>query len=92
MEQTMSNDQDFPRRNRIDLFSPGEASIRATVFEIEKMGADVRLTDAVILLGKAQEKVADYVDNRCPLCGKPPTHQMPDGAWWDSDAHTWRKS
>ena len=29
---------------------------------VEDLGADVLLTDAVILLSQAQEKVADYVD------------------------------
>ena len=47
-------DDEFPRRNCIDKFSPGETAIRAAVFEVEKMVADIRLTEAVILLGKAE--------------------------------------
>jgi hypothetical protein len=41
---------------------------------VESAGCHVLLTDAVILLGQAQDKVADFVDGtdyeRCPVCGK----------------------
>jgi len=50
------------RRNRIDLHTPEEQAIREAMQKVEEMGADIRLTEAVILLGKAQNKVADYVD------------------------------
>lgn len=53
----------IPRRIRLDLSTPGELAIRAAVGIVESMGADVRLTDAVVLLGAARERVADYVDN-----------------------------
>jgi hypothetical protein len=55
---------EVPRRNRIDLFVPAEKAIFDAMQEVEKMEADVRLTDAVILLQKAREKVADFVDNK----------------------------
>ena len=51
-----------PRRARIDLMTPVELQIRETIYVVEDLGADVLLTDAVILLSQAQEKVADYVD------------------------------
>ena len=51
-----------PRRIRIDLNEPSELLIRKAVDEIEKMGADVKLTDAVILLSRARELVADFID------------------------------
>ena len=51
-----------PRRNCIDLMTPAELAIRTAVEEVEKVGADPWLTDAVILLSQAQAKVADYVD------------------------------
>ena len=54
----------IPRRARLDRNTPAELAIRAAVDEVEKMGADERLTRAVILLGEAREKVADYVDGR----------------------------
>lgn len=29
-------------------------------------------------------------DIRCPKCGDAPTHQTPDGTYWDGNAHSWR--
>jgi len=54
----------IPRRIRLDLATPAEIAIRAAVDAVEKAGADVLLTDAVILLGQAREKVADFIDKR----------------------------
>ena len=57
----MSNE--IPRRIRMDLWHPAELAIQNAVNEVEKMAADVRLTNAVILLGKARESVADFIDD-----------------------------
>lgn len=54
---------EIPRRNRVDKMKPAELAIRKAMSEVEEMGADSRLTDAVILLDKAQKKVADYIDD-----------------------------
>jgi hypothetical protein len=54
----------IPRRNRLDLSEPAELAIRKSVDEVEKIGADVRLTEAVILLDKARELVADFIDEQ----------------------------
>ncbi len=54
--------KDFPRRQRIDRATPAEAAIRSAIHEVEKMGADVRLTDAVVLLAAALDSAADYTD------------------------------
>jgi hypothetical protein len=43
-----------------------ERAIRDAVLAVEQMPADVRLTEAVILLGQAQEKVANFVDGVAP--------------------------
>jgi len=48
-------------RNRIDLFTHAEKLIYDAMQAVEEMPADVHLTDAVILLGQAQDKVAEYV-------------------------------
>lgn len=56
------SDNGFPRRIRLDLYAPAEMAIREAVVEVEKAGAHPLLTDAVLLLGQAREKVADYVD------------------------------
>lgn len=57
----------LPRRIQLPLQTPAETAIRAAVQAVEEMPADVRLTEAVILLTKAQEKVADFVDATLPI-------------------------
>ncbi len=57
---------EIPRRNRLDQMTPAELAIYNAMQEVEKAGADVRLTEAVILLGKAKDKVADFVDGKNP--------------------------
>jgi hypothetical protein len=52
----------IPRRARLDLMTPAERAIVYATRMVEEMAADVRLTDAVVLLGAARESVADYVD------------------------------
>lgn len=52
------------RRDRMDLWTPSETAIQNAVNEIEKIGANWRLTEAVNLLHKAKELVADFVDNK----------------------------
>lgn len=62
----MSDDREkmgIPRRNCIDKMVPAELAITNVIRQIETMGADVRLTEAQILLGQARDKVADYVDD-----------------------------
>lgn len=49
------------KRNRIDLFTHAEKLIYNAMQAVEEMPASEHLTDAVILLGEAQDKVADYV-------------------------------
>lgn len=53
---------EIPRRARVDQMSAGELAIRQAVAEVEGMGADHRLTEAVILLDRAKNAIADYVD------------------------------
>jgi hypothetical protein len=79
----MKND-DFPRRNKLWLMTQAEVMIYLAMGEVEKMGADVKLTEAVTLLAKAKDAVADFVDNIkedydkihdvhyyvCPDCGR----------------------
>ena len=71
----------IPRRIRVDQYSVGEAAIHAARESVEKMGANPLLTDAVVLLSKAQEKVADYVDET----------ENRDKCWWllDGDDAEW---
>lgn len=53
---------DVPRRARMDQWCEAELKIQEAVDSVEAMGADVKLTKAVILLGQARESVADYLD------------------------------
>lgn len=50
------------RRVRLDLNTQAEIAIREAVTEVEKVGASPLLTDAIILLDKARNLVADYID------------------------------
>jgi hypothetical protein len=52
----------IPRRNRTDRYTPAEHAIRAAILAVEEMGAHTLLTEAVVLLAEAQEKVADFVE------------------------------
>lgn len=51
-----------PRRARMDQWSAAERAIYAAAMEVERAGADVRLTDAVNLLQAARAAVADFVE------------------------------
>ena len=59
-----SQNTTLPRPRRIQMLKmvPAELAILTATDAVEEMGGDVRLTDAVVLLGKARNKVADYVD------------------------------
>ena len=54
----------FSRRNRIDLYTPAERAIYDAMGVVEQAGAHPLLTEAVILLGQAKDKVADFVDGQ----------------------------
>jgi len=60
--------RELPRRCYVDLMTPAELAIREVIGKVESVGCDVRLTDAVVLLTQAKEKVADFVDD-LPLEG-----------------------
>ena len=54
---------DTLRRNRLDFNIPAEIAINHAMHAVENLGADVRLTDAVILLQKAKDLVSDFFDS-----------------------------
>lgn len=66
---------DFPRRHRVDLWTPAEAKISDAIDFVERAGCDPRLTDAVVLLGRAKDKVADFVDG-VPRVEEKPLHPV----------------
>lgn len=51
-----------PRRICQEKLTPAELAICAAMEAVERAGCDVLLTEAVILLSKARDKVADFVD------------------------------
>jgi len=55
---------EIPRRNRLDLNTPAELAIHNAMQEVEKIGADVKLTEAITLLSKAKDLVADFIDKK----------------------------
>lgn len=55
------------RRHRLDLNTPAELAIYNAMLEVEKAGADRRLTMASIKLQEAKNFVADYIDRINPI-------------------------
>lgn len=53
---------DIPRRIQMQQWCEAERKIYDAMQAVEAMAADVRLTDAVVLLGAARDRVADFVD------------------------------
>lgn len=47
----------------MDLWQPAELAIHDAMQAVEKMPADIRLTNAVILLIKAKDLVSDFIDD-----------------------------
>jgi len=58
---------EMPRRIKLDSQLPAELAIGIAIYEVEKLGADVKLTDAVIALEKALNLVSDYIDEQVNL-------------------------
>lgn len=59
------------QRNQMNDWTPAERMIHDAVQEVEKMGANPLLTDAVILLGQARDKVGECVHNRLEKVSDP---------------------
>lgn len=78
---------EIPRRICIDKMTPAELAIREAVLAVEELPADVRLTDAVILLQAAREHVADFVDGTHyqPLPDPPVLASQGDGMTKERD-------
>jgi hypothetical protein len=54
--------EDIPRRICMDHWIPAERAINDVKQIVEGLGCHVALTDAVILLGQAQDKIADWAE------------------------------
>jgi hypothetical protein len=55
-----------PRRQCLYKMTPAERAIQETVWIVEEAGCHPLLTEAIVLLGKARDKVADFVDGELP--------------------------
>lgn len=64
LKELMEPTKDLPRRICMDLWTPAEKAIHAALQEVEKVGADTRLTMAGLKLTEAQRLVADFVDGK----------------------------
>ena len=53
---------DIPRRSYTDRYCAAEYAIARAMAAVEKMPASVHLADAVVLLSRAKDKVADFID------------------------------
>lgn len=53
---------DIPRRCQLEHMTPAERAIYDAMGVVEAAGCDVQLTEAVNLLQKARDRVADFVD------------------------------
>lgn len=60
----MENENTIPRRNQMDKCVPAELAIFNAIQEVEKLGADTSLTDAVVKLIQAKELVSNYIDKQ----------------------------
>lgn len=69
----------IPRRICVEFMTTEEKELLEMVGKIEILGAHSLLTDVVILLGDARQKLADWVDQQkvndvCGVCEK--THDL----------------
>ena len=76
------------RRSYIERRSPAEKAIMDAMAAVEKAGADVRLTEAVMLLDQAFNKVADFVDETPPCAG---VGQHPDRGPNSDGSRVWAR-
>lgn len=60
----LKDENGIPRRSRLDLLEPAEKAIYNAMQEVEKIGADERLTNAIVKLQEAKELVSDYIDEK----------------------------
>lgn len=54
--------KNIPRRCRLNLMVPAELAIHQIIEDVEKWGSHSCLTEAVVLLQQAKDKISDYVD------------------------------
>lgn len=66
MTYDMNAGAEIPRRARYDQLVPAERAIRDAMRAVDAMPAHPRLTEALVLLDLARNRVADFVDEVTP--------------------------
>lgn len=61
-------DNSIPRRAMLPLNTTAELAIYNAINQVEKCGADEKLTNAVVLLSQAKELLGDYIDEQLKIC------------------------
>jgi hypothetical protein len=79
----------WPTRTAVEWWTPAEEAIAKAMHAVEAAGGSLALTDAVILLGKARDRVADHVEGIKPVCGYPACEcQITGPEGWRPEART----
>ncbi len=50
------------RKNNLQTMTNEEKAIQEIMWKIEELGCDPLLTDVVVLLGQAKDKLSEFVD------------------------------
>jgi len=53
---------EVPRRAQMLKWIPAEKAIAEAIDAVESLGADERLTDVVVRLGEAKDRLSDWAD------------------------------
>lgn len=53
----------IPRRNQLENLTESEIAIQKAINEVELLGCNSKLTDAVVKLSEAKNLVADFIDS-----------------------------
>lgn len=62
MKDNLKRSDEIPRRSCLHRMIRQEIMLYDMVQEVEKLGADPLLTEVVMILGQARDKLADYVE------------------------------
>ena len=70
----------IPRRAIVDAMHQAETAIRTAMFEVEALGADPLLTDAVTKLITAKDLVSDWLEGKTGLSAAAPVAAQTENA------------
>lgn len=67
MHRPEKREDGWPTRADMSYWSPAEKAIQDAISAVEAAGASNALTDAVVFLGKARDRVADHVEGKIEI-------------------------